>query len=510
MQTFRVAEVLAAFSLTTDMAAGMPVEKGLRTCAVATVFARDVLALDAQTCRTVYETALLRSVGCTSYASELAVLFGDEVAFQRAMKHLDPADGTPMAEQLHRLGGWTRQAADRLAGVLAEVLPTAGVEAMRNGCETSRVLGEGLGLGADTLAALDDVYERWDGLGIPHGRKGARVCLSARVVHVAEQAVLAHATGGALAATLAVERRAGGHLDPALATAFTESATTVLAPLRVPDALAGVLALEPRPVVMAPVADVTELCALLGRFVDLKSRWLIGHSEHVARLATEAARLAGMEAAEVERLHRAALLHDLGRATVSADVWDSGRPLSTADTERVRLHAYWTQRTLERVPLLAPLAALASSHHERMDGSGYHRGTDASHLSYAGRILAAADVFAALTEPRAHRDSHSPEAAAALLQEQARAGALDSAACAVVLRAAGLRPARPGHPAGLTDREVEVLRLAARGLTNQRIGERLFISDRTVGHHLAHIYDKTGRRTRAGVAVFAMEHQLLP
>ncbi|MEU7467524.1 HD domain-containing phosphohydrolase [Streptomyces sp. NPDC044984] len=215
-------------------------------------------------------------------------------------------------------------------------------------------------------------------------------------------------------------------------------------------------------------------------------------------------------AEEVERMRCAALLHDLGRATVSAAVWDSERPLSTADAERVRLHAYWTQRTLERIPLLAPLAALASSHHERMDGSGYHRGTAAPHLSQAGRILAAADVFAALTEPRAHRDGHSPEAAAALLQEQASAGALDSGACAVVLRAAGLSPARTGHPAGLTDREVEVLKLAARGLTNQRIGERLFISGRTVGHHLAHIYDRTGRRTRAGVAVFAMEHQLLP
>ncbi len=69
---------------------------------------------------------------------------------------------------------------------------------------------------------------------------------------------------------------------------------------------------------------------------------------------------------------------------------------------------------------------------------------------------------------------------------------------------------RPALPAGLTEREVQVLCLAAHGLSNREIGERLSISGRTVGHHLSHIYDKTGRRTRAGVAVFAMEHGLLP
>ncbi|MEU7469194.1 HD domain-containing phosphohydrolase [Streptomyces sp. NPDC044984] len=510
MEEVRLAEVLAALSLTTDLAAGMSFEKGLRTCVVATVFARDVLAVDRETCRVVYETALLRSVGCTSFAPELAAVFGDEVAFQSAMKHLDPGGDVPLAEQLVRTGGWTHEEGRRLTDTLTEVLPTVGAEAMRNGCEAGRALGAGLGLRPETLAALDDVYERWDGRGIPLGITGGRLSFAARVVHVAEQAVLAHARGGEPAAVSEVAGRAGGHLDPDLAHAFAADAVRVFAPLREPDALASVVACEPPPYITVSAEKVPDLCAVLGRFVDLKSKWLIGHSEHVARLAVSAGRLAGLAADEVTRLRCAALLHDLGRAGISADVWDRPGPLSTAETERVRMHTYWTQRVLERVPALVPLAPIAAAHHERLDGSGYHRGDAGARLPVAALVLAAADVFAALTEPRAHREALSVDEAVGRLTREADSGTLDRAACDLVIQAAGGRPPRPRRPAGLTAREIEVLRLAARGLTNQQIGAELSISSRTVGHHLGHIYDKTGRRTRAGVAVFAMEQQLLP
>jgi HD-GYP domain-containing protein (c-di-GMP phosphodiesterase class II) len=510
VEEVRLAEVLAALSLTTDLAAGMSFEKGLRTCVVATVFARDVLAADRETCRAVYETALLRSVGCTSYAPELAAVFGDEVAFQSAMKYLDPGDEVPPAEQLARTGRWTYEEGRRLTDTLAEVLPTVGVEAMRNGCEASQALGSGLGLRPRTLTALNDVYERWDGKGIPLGIAGERLSFAARVVHVAEQAVLAHAAGGEAAAVSEVAGRAGGHLDPELARAFAADAARVLAPLGEPDAVMSVVASEPPPYITVSPERIPELCAVLGRFVDLKGKWLIGHSEHVARLAERAGRLAGLAADEVIRLRCAALLHDLGRAGISADVWDRPGPLSTAETERVRLHTYWTQRVLERVPALAPLAPIAAAHHERLDGSGYHRGDLGSRPPVAALVLAAADVFAALTEPRGHRDAFTVDEAVGHLTREADSGALDRTACDLVIRAAGGPPSRPHRPAGLTAREVEVLRLAARGLTNRQIGAELSISGRTVGHHLGHIYDKTGRRTRAGVAVFAMEQRLLP
>ncbi|HZX37356.1 MAG TPA: HD domain-containing phosphohydrolase [Streptomyces sp.] len=510
MQKIRVAEVLTALSLTTDVAAGMSFEKGLRVCAVATTFADAVLGVDSAIRRVVFETALLRSVGCTSFASELAEVFGDDVAFQAALKRLDQGDEVVFAAQMRTFGDWAGKDGPRLAQTFAEVFPVMGVQAMRSGCETSRALGIGLGLMPESVAALDDVYERWDGLGIPNGRNGTQLALAARIVHVAEQAVLAHDLGGEQAAVSEVRRRGGGHLDPDLARAFCSGPSVALAPLRRSNAIAAVLDLEPVPHVTVPFGSLPRLCAVLARVVDLKSRWLLGHSEHVATLAADAGELAGMGPDELTELRCAALVHDLGRVGVPTSVWDRPGQLGIAEVEKVRMHTYWTQRILERVPALAGLAPIASAHHERLEGGGYHRGDPSKGLPFAARILAAADVFAALTEPRAHREAYTVRVAADLLMQEADTGGLDREACAAVIEAAGLPRPRRVLPAGLTEREVEVLCLAARGLSNRQIGERLSISSRTVGHHLAHIYDKTGRRSRAGVAVFAMEHRLLP
>jgi HD-GYP domain-containing protein (c-di-GMP phosphodiesterase class II) len=248
-----------------------------------------------------------------------------------------------------------------------------------------------------------------------------------------------------------------------------------------------------------------------GDFADLKSPFTLGHSGAVADLAEAAAWRVGLEADDVAVVRRAALVHDLGRAAVSSAVWDRPGPLSEADRERVRLHPYYTERALARSAALAPLGQLAGAHHERLDGSGYHRGCGAAELPRAARLIAAADVFAAMTEPRPHRAPHSPEAAAAELAAQARAGRLDAACTEAVLAAAGQagEKVRPPLPAGLTEREAQVLGLIARGLTNKQVAERLGSSPKTVGNQVQAAYAKLGISTRAAAALFAAEHGLL-
>ncbi len=505
----RVVEVLAALSLTTDLASGVPFEKGLRTCAVAEAFGR-VLGLPDGERRVVFQAALLRAVGCTAHASENAELFVDDVAFQRALKVLDPGDGAVFGAQLATFGRWAGDAAaPGLARRFVDIATTVGPVAARSGCEVSRALGPRLGLEPGAVAALDEVYERWDGLGIPDGVAGESLTLAARAVHVAEQAVLAHADGGAAAAVAEVRRRAGGHLDPALVQAFVAAADEVLAPLGVPDVLAHVVAAEPPPHATLPFGRIDAVCEAFAVVADLKGRHLVGHSHRVADLAHGAAGLAGADDARRAALRSAALVHDLGRVVVPSSVWDRSGPLGTADVERVRLHAYWTERVLARCPATAPLATCAAAHHERSDGSGYHRGVRSADLDPDARVLAVADVFAALTADRAHRPGIPASEAAEVLDAEVAGGRLDRDAVAAVVEAAGLPRSRAPWPAGLSDREVDVVRLAAKGLSNKGIAARLVISERTVGHHLAHVYDKTGRRTRAGVAVFAVEHGLL-
>jgi HD-GYP domain-containing protein (c-di-GMP phosphodiesterase class II) len=283
----------------------------------------------------------------------------------------------------------------------------------------------------------------------------------------------------------------------------------LLSSLAVEDPLSSVLGAEPPPRATVPIGALGSLCEAFADLADLKSRYTLGHSRGVAALASTAGGLAGLEREAIDRLRLAALLHDVGRTSVSTSIWERPGRLSAGETDQVRLHPYWSERVLVRAPALAGFGPLAGAHHERLDGTGYHRRAGGAGLSREARVLAAADVMHALLEPRPHRPGRDVDGARRLLEEEARAGRLDPGAVGAVVEAAGAAAPRRAWPAELTDREVDVLRLAARGLSNKEIASRLVVSARTVQHHLAHVYDKIGRRTRAGAALFAMEHGLV-
>jgi HD-GYP domain-containing protein (c-di-GMP phosphodiesterase class II) len=205
------------------------------------------------------------------------------------------------------------------------------------------------------------------------------------------------------------------------------------------------------------------------------------------------------------------MLHDVGQVGVTSSTWEKPQALNQRDWEGVRLHPYYTERILARPSALATLGGLASLHHERLDGSGYHRNVAGSTLSPGARILAVADSYQAMTEPRPHRPERRPEEAVDELRREVRAGRLDDAAVSAVLSAAGHRVSRARRlsVAGLTEREIEVLRLVARGHSMRAIAERLVVSQKTVDNHIQHIYGKAGVSTRAGATLFAMENDLL-
>jgi HD-GYP domain-containing protein (c-di-GMP phosphodiesterase class II) len=272
-----------------------------------------------------------------------------------------------------------------------------------------------------------------------------------------------------------------------------------------------VIEAEPALAVMLSPERFDAALLAIANFVDLKSPYFLGHARAVADLAAEAGGQLKLPEESIRTLRRAGLVHDFGRLGISNSIWDKRGPLGAGEWERVRIHPYLTERMLRQADALAPLAAIAVQHRERLDGSGYPHGLAGAAISRPARILGAADAYQAMCEPRPHRPARSAGEAAAELRADVKAGRLDADAAEAVLGAAGHRVLRRREgPAGLTAREVEVLRLLARGLSNKEIAERLVITPKTVGNHVEHIYLKIDASTRATASLFAMQHGLLP
>ena len=317
--------------------------------------------------------------------------------------------------------------------------------------------------------------------------------------------------GGVAAARELARERRGEQFDPAVCDLVEAEAEAILAGLDTVGTWEAVIAAEPALAIVVSGERFDAALLAVANFVDLKSPYFLGHAHAVSDVATAAGARLGLDEPELRTLRRAGLVHDLGRLGVSNAVLDKRGPLAGGDWERLRLQPYLTERMLSQSDELAPLAAIAVQHRERLDGSGYPRGLSGAAISEPARVLAAADAYQAMREPRPHRPPRSADEAARELRAEVRAGRLDGDAAEAVLGAAGHRvPRRREGPAGLTQREVEVLRLLARGLSNREIAERLVISPKTVGNHAEHIYGKIGCSNRAAAGLFAMRHGLLP
>jgi HD-GYP domain-containing protein (c-di-GMP phosphodiesterase class II) len=262
-------------------------------------------------------------------------------------------------------------------------------------------------------------------------------------------------------------------------------------------------------------AELDSALTVAADFIDLKSSYMAGHSRRCAQLAADAAIRLGFADGTVLTLRRAALVHEFGTTAVPNSIWDKAAPLTRAEFDRVELHPMITEQMLRRSSALAMLNPVAAAHHEKTNGSGYHKGLRRDAIDPSASLLAAADIYVALTSDRADRPALSGKDAATELRRLASQGALEHNTAYAVLAAAGQaqpltpKPRQPQHPAGLTGREAEVLRLAARGLTTREIANRLYISAKTADHHIQHVYTKIGVSTRAAAALWAIQHALV-
>ena len=504
----RVTEFLAALSFGADLGLGHPTEHVLRQTYIALHLA-ERLAMDDREREVVYYSSLLAWLGCHIDAYEQAKWFGDDQAFKHDAAYVDAADVLGSVAFLLRHIGDGRPLAERVkagVGFLADGRHDLD-QMYENHWRAACAFSEDLGLSDAVRDSVAQTFERWDGKGEPDGIKGEQVLASARLVHLADVAAVFHHTGGVQAAVKVARARSGGQFDPALVKLFETEADVIFAELEQVTTWDAVMGKAPTASRELSESGLDRVLAAAADFVDLKSPYTLGHSRGVAELAAAAA---GELTANTRTVYRAGLVHDLGRMGVANTIWDKRAPLTAGEVERVRLHPYYTDRILASVPALAPLAPVASQHHERLDGSGYPRGSTAESLTPEGRLLAVADCYQAWSEPRPYRDPLDASAVAARLRDEVRAGRLDGAAADAVLRAAGHRVRRSREwPAALTAREVEVLRHLARGMSQQQIAERLVISRKTAGNHVEHIYAKIGVSNRAMASLFATRHGLL-
>lgn len=506
----RLAPLVGSLVLATDLSAGFPAETALRTALLSVRLAR-AASLDRSALSHAYWAGCLRFLGCTAYAHEAAQLnAGDDIQFLAAFADVDFGRPTQVLGRTIATLGKGHGARARVQAVARFVAdPRGGTKVATSHCEQAAHLALSMGLDTEVGTALSQAYERWDGRGEPRRVSGPELSPVARVVHVAQVAEVHHRIGGRTACVNETKRRRGAHLDPALCDVFAGHAEALLAGLDAASVWDAYLNEEPAPA--RTVAETRSVAAAFGRFADLKSPFTLDHSTRVAELAVRAARERGLDQGTTDALERAALLHDVGRVSVPNGIWDKPGPLNAAEWERVRAHAYQTERLLAQAPTLRSLVDIAGADHERVDGSGYPRRVGDSTLTAPSRLLAACDVWCALTEDRAHRPAHAPANAEKILTEEVHAGRLDRDAVAAVLAALGspspqLRVRAAG---GLSEREIEVLCWVARGLTNKEVATKLGLSPRTVQTHLEHVFQKTGVATRAAAALFAVENGLL-
>jgi HD-GYP domain-containing protein (c-di-GMP phosphodiesterase class II) len=510
-------QLLCAFAYASDLAFGLQLEDSLRSCYLAVRLAR-ALGLPDDQCAATYYAALLKDAGCTSWTTELARAWQtDEIV---ARRELILYGGTA---NLRAFTGWMRQfvAKDRSlvekVSRYMRVLTTSRAfvaEAIATSTAAARRIADRLGMPESVASGVYNLFEQWNGRGAPQGLRGEQIPQVARLVLPTFFVVPFHRVGGREAAVQVARTLRGQAFDPATSDAFLRLAadSSFWADLESSDIQRTILAVEPAHTLPPVTEEMIDHVALaFADFIDLKSRYAAAHSRRVGAVAEQLARLMGCAEVAVVQIRRAGLLHDLGLVAVPSYTLERHwNVLTAAEQDAYRLHPYHGERVLRRVPALAPLADMVGTHQERMDGSGYYRGLTGANISLGARIIAVADRLDELT----HDEPGSPARPVADALRQLDQEPLDPDIVAALRRCLGERTALASapprvQPAGLTEREVEVLRLAARGITRREIGCRLAISENTVRHHLEHVYNKTGTANRVSATLFAMEHGLL-
>ncbi len=419
----RVSEVLSALSFALDLTEGQPMGHSVRSCIFGMYIAREIgLPLESQ--GNLYYGLLTKDAGCSTNASRMFQILGtDDIKAKRDVKTTDwtrlgwesleyalshVKTGAPFLERVQALFDVARHQ-ERNAKEMVQIR-----------CERGAAIVRRIGLAEETAAAIHSLDELWNGAGQPDGLRGEEIPLLARIMNLAQTVDVFYTAQGQQAALDVTKKRSGRWFDPDLVRAFHSAAKNETLWADVDDAAKKVTGFEPRQDVLAADEDTLDrICLAFADVIDAKSPFTYRHSTGVAGAAVAIARELSMSAAEVTLIRRAALLHDIGKLSVSNAILDKPAKLTDDEWAVVRKHPYYSYEILRRIPSFGDLSEIAASHHEKLNGTGYFRGTTAEHLSLPARILVVADIYDALAAKRPYRDALPLEQVFAIMQKDA-------------------------------------------------------------------------------------------
>jgi putative nucleotidyltransferase with HDIG domain len=287
-------------------------------------------------------------------------------------------------------------------------------------CERGAGIARRIGLSDATASAIHSLDELWNGSGQPDGLRGEEIPILARIMSLAQTLDVFYTAHGPAAALKVAEKRRGRWFDPDLVGAFCSVSKRGAVWSDVEKAAAKVLELEPRhDLLPADESTLDNICLAFADVIDAKTPFTYRHSTGVAGAAVAIAKTLGLTESEVTLIRRAALLHDIGKLSVSNSILDKPGKLTDSEWDAVRKHPHYSYEILKRIPNFSDLSEIAASHHEKLDGTGYFRGLTGEQLSMPARILVVSDIYDALAAKRPYRDALPLDTVLGMMQKDA-------------------------------------------------------------------------------------------
>ncbi|MGK2938916.1 MAG: HD-GYP domain-containing protein [Solirubrobacteraceae bacterium] len=422
-QRYALSEILGALTHALDITEGQPPGHALRSCLIGMRLA-EVIDLPEGDRSALFYALLMKDAGCSANASRMAEIFStDDLELKRTSKLLD-------TENTKAERRWAITSAGRgrgLSGRLKAIIELARTGAFADDlyaarCERGAEIARMLELPEASAQAIRALDEHWNGAGRPSGRSGDEIPLLGRILCLSQTVEVFCAAAGPYEAIEVATARRGTWFDPDLVDALTSLPIDdpLWSSLVEDDPAASVAEHDPGDrMVTAGDAQLDRVAEAFARVIDAKSPYTFNHSSRVADVTIGIAVQQGIDGARLCDLRRAALLHDIGKLAVSNQVLDKPGRLTDDEFLQIKQHPRQTLAILSRASCFSPIAELAANHHEKLDGSGYHRGITGEHLTPDMRTLAVADIYEALTANRPYRDGMPVEQAMAIIGSDA-------------------------------------------------------------------------------------------